>query len=482
MQNKNKRRTKIVATLGPATENLEAVKSLIAAGANIFRLNFSHGSHEEHLKKLHIIRQASEELNMPVGILQDLSGPKIRITQIDADNASLKRDQKVSLSQGKNLSNNQNIYTSSVNPVEFLQTGRTVLIADGAIALEVESISKEYVECKVTKGGSLRDRVGIAFPDSDLNLPATTEKDMQDLEWGLENQVDFIAVSFVQKALDIEKVTDRIKDYANVDKPLVIAKIEMKVALNNLEGILHASDGIMVARGDLGVEVPVEKVPSIQKDLIERANALGKPVIVATQMLHSMINSNRPTRAEVTDVAYAVESGTDAVMLSEETAIGNYPTESVEYLGKIAEEAEKNFDFEVFRMRFKETDISSSVPDAIAYAACAAAHHLNAAAIAACTETGFSAKLIAKYRPRQALYGMSSRLQSLRRMCLYWGVNPILLETPDSRVNEINNSLRKIQELEGLSDEDIAITTGGLTVRVPGATSVLEIRKFGEQI
>ena len=473
-----RRRTKIVATLGPATNQLDRIKELILAGVNVFRLNFSHGSHEEHLENIQKIRAAEEELNVPVAVLQDLSGPKIRITELDDGAKPIVRDEEILLKHGSKTSDHQTLYSPLLDPTKILKPGHTILLADGVMVLEVLDVTPDAANCKIIRGGSLRSRIGIAFPDSVVDLPATTEKDMKDLSWGLENKVDFVAVSFVQKAADIEKVTDKLKDYSNVERPLVIAKIEMRKAIDNISEILSASDGIMVARGDLGVEFPVEQVPTMQKDIIARANAMGKPVIVATQMLHSMVHANRPTRAEVTDVATAVNSGTDAVMLSEETAIGQYPVESVEYLAKIATEAEKEFNFDIYKRRFELYQSLSPVTDAIAYAACAAAHHLKASAIAACTETGLSARLVAKYRPRQALYGVSTQKLSMRRMCLYWGVVPILLENPDSRGTEIDSALREIKELENLPEDAIGIVTGGLTVRVPGTTSVLEIRTF----
>ncbi len=474
------RKTKIIATVGPAINNIESLKNLINAGVNVFRLNFSHGSHEEHLSNINMIRQAADEVNIPVGVLQDLSGPKIRITPIKDETQPLVRGGDVILRQSKTeLSDHNVIYSALVNPAEILEAGHTVLIADGALVLQVTNVSNNEVKCLITKGGNLRSRVGLAFPDAEINLPATTEKDMIDFEWGLQNKVDFIAISFVQNAEDIRRLTSKLEHLSNVDRPLIVAKIEMKKALSNIDEILEATDVVMVARGDLGVELPVEKLPSIQKMLIAKSNALGKPVIVATQMLHSMVNSNRPTRAEVTDVATAVNTGADAVMLSEETAIGAYPIESVEYLDKIAREAEHEFNFDIYKLRFDKKSFNQSIPDAIGYASCAAAYSLNAAAIIACTETGFSSKLIAKYRPQQPLYGVSYREPSLRRMCLYWGVTPIRMEASLSHGDEINTALAVIKKRESLTATDIAIITGGLMVHVPGATSVLEIRNFG---
>ena len=472
-----RRRTKIIATVGPAISNYEKIAELIETGVDVFRLNFSHGSHEEHKKSLDLIRQVSRDLNKYVGVLQDLSGPKIRITQIEENLPPLVKGDLIEIkNDAKLISSNKILYTGSIDPSKFLKSGDSVLLADGIMELTTKQVNPDSCLCEVKKGGVLRSKIGLAFPNSKINLPATTEKDLVDFEWGLENNIDFFAVSFVQTAEDVINLRNIAKK-KNID-PFIIAKIEMNTALQNIDEILNVSDSLMVARGDLGVELPVEKLPAIQRDLISRSNAIGKPVIVATQMLHSMVNSNRPTRAEVTDIATAVRSGADCVMLSEETAIGAFPQESVEYLAKIAHEAEKDFDFEVFKLRFKDNPTEFSIPNAIAYAACAAAHNLNATAIIACTETGFSARLIAKFRPKQALFGISRNISSLRRMCLFWGVKPVMAEIREDDT-EVSAALRLVKNLENHSADEIAVTTGGLKMHAPGSSSVVDIRAFG---
>lgn len=473
---KQRRKTKIISTLGPASKSPEIIRKLILAGVNVFRLNFSHGSQTEHLETFKLIKSISEEVQIPVGILQDLAGPKVRITELEGSILDIYDHNLVSLRKttSNQKSNHQIIYTEKVDPPRFLKAGNQILLADGIMELEVKEVRPDEVICLVKKGGRLRSRVGICFPDSIIDLPATTDKDLLDFKWGLDNEVDFIAVSFVQRASDITKLTEMMRGRKHL--PLLIAKIEMKTAMENIEEIIEAADGIMVARGDLGVELPVEKLPTIQKQLISKANIAGKPVIVATQMLHSMVLNNRPTRAEVTDVANAVNSGTDAVMLSEETAIGNYPVESVQYLDRIAKEAEKEFIFDIYKIRFSEHIGNISVPDAIAYAACAAAHRLNAGAIATCTETGYSARMVAKYRPQQPLFGLSTRESSVRRMNLYWGVKPILVKLTDSHNEEVLNALKIVKESEELTPGSLGIITGGLNVNTAGSTSVLDIR------
>lgn len=474
-----KRKTKIVATIGPAICNYEKISELIQSGVNVFRLNFSHGDHEQHLNSLKLIRKAETNLGITTAVLQDLSGPKVRITELEEGCEEIKKDEELEIKQGKDiLSNNKVVYTALVNPCTFVKEGDTILLADGNIELIAKTITNDSVVCTIKKDGKLRSRIGLAFPDSNIDLPATTEKDLIDFEWGLENEVDFVAVSFVQKADDIKLLKDKMGDTKT--PPFIISKIEMSTALKNLDEIIEVSDGIMVARGDLGVEIPVEKLPAVQSNIIKKSNAAGKPVIVATQMLHSMVNATRPTRAEVTDVANAVNNGADAVMLSEETAIGAFPRESVEYLAKIAHEAEKDFDFEVYKLRFGgQNVIGTSVPNAIAYAACAAAHNIGASTIVACTETGFSAKLIAKYRPQATLFGISRNIRALRRMCLYWGVSSILTEKTSNSNTEVDNALELIKQKENLDDNQIAITTGGIKAHHAGTTSVLDIRTFG---
>ena len=472
----SKRRTKIVVTIGPASKSEKTLKSLIQAGANLFRLNFSHGTHEDHLLALKAIRKVSEELGIYVAVLQDLSGPKLRISNIDGDVVELDDKSIVQLkkSDGSN-SNASCIYTELLDPVNVVEAGHDILLSDGMICLKAKSVKKDHVECLVKKGGRLRSRAGVAFPDGNIDLPATTEKDLKDLDWGIKNEVDYVAISFVQNAEDINRLSRIIAEQKGQSK--IIAKIERKAALENIYEILDASDGLMIARGDLGLEMPLEKVPMLQKSLIEQSNYRGVPVIVATQMLHSMVTSLRPTRAEVTDIANAVMTGADAIMLSEETAIGEHPVECVKTLDKIAAEAEQSFTFNEYKLRLRDSD-SETVPDAVAYAACAAANKVNAGAIIACTETGTSARLVAKYRPQQPLYATAVKDEALRRMCLYWGVIPISSKHTDTHHDEVEMAMLKVQELERFPNGTLAVITGGLSTRTPGATSIMDIREL----
>jgi pyruvate kinase len=467
------RKTKIVATLGPSSRGPENIRSLIEAGANVFRLNFSHGSHEEHLAVLKDVRAVSAEMGAWVAILQDLSGPKIRISNVEGDFCPISDGDTIELrvSEGQ-LSNAKAIFVEAVNPMKALQPGQRVFLADGLLELTAEQVKSDHVICRVAKGGRIRSRVGIAFPDSDVDLPATTKKDLNDLEWGLKNGVDYVAISFVRSAEDVIKLRHVINDKGS--SAGIIAKIERRIALENIDEIIAASDGLMVARGDLGLEVPLEQLPMLQRRLIEESNYRGIPVIVATQMMHSMITAVRPTRAEVSDIAAAVMSGADAVMLSDETAIGEHPQECVRYLSRVALAAEQTFAFEEYKLRLRNSD-SATVPDAIAYAACAAAIKTSAAALIACTETGTSVRLIAKYRPHQPLYGVSRKETSLRRMALYWGVRPISFNSGENREVELEQALKIVQSRHNLPNGSRAVVTGGRSTQTPGSTSILEV-------
>jgi len=474
--NSHYRKTKIIATVGPASRSPERVREIISAGANVFRLNFSHGSADEHTEVLKTIRAVSSEMRIPIAVLQDLSGPKIRITPVEGDYMQISDGAAVELfASHKEFSSAARIYVEGVNPAEIMQPGQIVLLADGIIELRAESVSDQAVKCRVVKGGRLRSRVGIAFPDSVIDLPAATEKDLKDVEWAIKHDVDYVAVSFVQNAKDILALRDVAK---RANKELkIISKIERKAALENIFEIMDVSDGVMVARGDLGLELPLEQLPMLQRRLIEHANYRGIPVIVATQMLHSMISSTRPTRAEVSDIATAVMSGADAVMLSEETAIGEHPVGAVRYLSRVAQAAEQSFAFEEYRLRLRDSD-RATVPDAVAYAASAAAIKVNAAVIIACTETGTTARLVAKYRPQQPLYGASRNESTLRRMSLYWGIIPISCEPSNTHEDEIEAAARAVQVRENAPNGARAVVIGGISVGKPGSTSVLEIREL----
>jgi len=376
-----KRKTKIVATIGPASSSPEVIYELIKAGMNVARLNFSHGTHQEHSMVVEHIRQASLELGVHVALLQDLCGPKVRIGLLENNEVHLVDGESIELKFFDGTTGNaQTLYVEAFDPAKVMRAGEKALLADGRILLTALEVHKDGVKCRIDAGGSLRSRSGIAVPDSRLNLPCLTEKDLKDLSWGVENEMDYIALSFVSSSRDIVQLKDEIRKRGG-DIP-VIAKIERAIALDTINEIAEAVDGLMVARGDLGLELPLERVPTAQRLIIETANYHGTPVITATQMLQSMVHEIRPTRAEVSDVSTAVLDGTDAVMLSEETAIGKNPVNVIQVLDRIIQEAENQFQFESFKPRLKGSD-SKTVADAICYAACGAANKVSAAAVVA---------------------------------------------------------------------------------------------------
>lgn len=478
LQLKSRRRTKIIATVGPSSRPVERIKELIQAGVNVFRLNFSHGSHEEHLETLKRIRAVAEELNSSVAVLQDLSGPKIRISAVENEFVQIADGAKLTLRKANgSKSTGEIVYVETLDPVKYLKPGEPVLLADGIISLEALHNDGTEVVCHIVKGGRLRSKVGIAFPESNVDIAATTEKDFTDLDWGIKHGIDYVAISFVKDANDIRQLREVIKKQGGDIH--IIAKIERKDALKNLDEIVLACHGVMVARGDLGLELPLEQLPRVQKEIIEKCNFAGIPVIVATQMLSSMVTSIRPTRAEVSDVAAAVMQGADAVMLSEETAIGEHPVQCVKYLNWIAIEAEKTFEFEEYKLRMRGAD-HETVADAVAYAACAAANKVSASALISCTSSGRAARLLAKYRPQQPLFATSIHPKTLRRMNLYWGITPIPSTEAKSHLEELEVALKAIQAFDNLPEGARAVITGGLIVGQPGSTSVMEIREFAK--
>ena len=444
---------------------------------DVARLNFSHGTHEDHGKVLQIVREESQAVGKSITVFQDLCGPKVRIGEIEGGETVLEDEQIVYLRHyhGEKGSG-EVLFVEAFDPVKVVKPGEKVLLADGKIVLEAESIDPKGVRCRALAGGTLRSRSGISVPDSKLNLPCLTEKDFHDLEWGVKNAVDYVAISFVGSSKDVAQLRDRITALgASIP---IIAKIERASSLDDIEAIVESADAVMVARGDLGLELPLERVPAAQKLIIDTANFAGRPVITATQMLVSMVNELRPTRAEVSDVCTAVRDGTDAVMLSEETAVGKHPEHTVKVLERILVEAEKEFLPEGFRPRLKGAD-QVKVADAICYAACNAAEKINASAIIACSLSGHTARLMSKYRPRHPLIGATPETRSLTRMTLLWGVQPLLTKLSDDATveDEINHALIAARDVYGLKPGSWVVVTAGLRAKKTGGTNVLEIRE-----
>jgi len=470
------RKTKIVSTLGPASSNPQVIGALIRAGVDVVRLNFSHGTHEEHSNILHIVRDEAKKAGRAISILQDLSGPKVRIGLLSGDVVQLHDGQTILLKKDEGKHGDEKVlYVEAFDPTKVLKAGEKVLLADGLVELMVESVASTGVTCLIESGGPLRSRSGLATPDSRVDIPPLTEKDLIDVEWAVKNQIDYVALSFVSQSKDIFKLRNKIHSLGS-DIPIV-AKFERASSIDNIADIVGASDAVMVARGDLGLELPLERVPSAQKLIIETANQRGTPVITATQMLRSMVRDLRPTRAEVTDVFTAVRDGTDAVMLSEETALGRDPVHVVKVLDRILQEAEKENQFRPLKSHVRSTD-EESVSDAICYAACSAANKVSASAILACTSSGYTARLMAKYRPQQPLIGATTEEKTLTKMALYWGVIPVSLSLDDevATEDEITRTMIASREQVGLKPGSRVVITAGLRAKKSGTTTLMEVR------
>jgi len=465
------RRTKIVCTIGPTSESPEVLRQLIESGMNVARLNFSHGSHDEHVQKIHTIRELSKEMGKPVAILQDLCGPKMRTGKIEEPGIDLVPGAELILTSEEIMGSGNRVSVSYKDLPEEVKTGDIILLADGLMELVVKEIKGQDITCTVVIGGLLTSNKGINLPTSVLKIPALTEKDRDDLAFGLANDVDFVALSFVKTVEDINDVKGLIAD-AGKSTP-VIAKIEKHEAIANIEGIMKATDGIMVARGDLGVEIPLEDVPGVQKMLVEKSVAAGKPVIIATQMLRSMVDAPRPTRAEATDVANAVLDGADAVMLSEETANGNFPVETVQYMSRIAAKAEENYPHK----QFMKSVCKERTSDSVSYAACILAEKLNTAAIVAPTKSGFTAPQISRFRPDSPIIALSPDESAMRRLCLFWGCHPSLVKDPGGTDEMIDQGASAALDTDFVSKGDTIVITAGHPTWVPGTTNMVKVRE-----
>jgi len=471
------RHTKIVATIGPTSESIEILREMIKAGVNVARLNFSHGTYEEHQRRIKAIRQAAAEVGKNVAILLDTKGPEIRLGNLENEPIHLKTGDKLTLTTEEIKGNKERISVTYKQLPRDVGPGDTILLADGLISLQVLNVTGTEIECEVKNGGEVRSRKGVNVPGVSVNLPAVTEQDISDIKFGIANNLDFIAASFVRKPGDILKIK-RIVEEEGADLH-IIAKIENQEAVNNLEGIIKVADGIMVARGDLGVEIPAEEVPLIQKIIIDKCNRVGKPVITATQMLESMIDNPRPTRAEASDVANAILDGTDAVMLSGETAAGKYPVEAVATMARIAVTAEAAINYEEILVR-KGRLLSRTVTDAISYATCSTAQDLEAAAIITSTESGYTAKMVSKYKPKAPIIAVTPHVKVLRKLSLTWGVQPLLVSHSEDTDTMISNAVKVSLEAGLISAGDLIVITAGVPVGVHGTTNLLKVHTVGD--
>ncbi|MFQ5719966.1 MAG: pyruvate kinase [Acidobacteriota bacterium] len=470
-----KPRTKIVCTIGPASREPEILQGLMQAGMSVARLNFSHGSQAQHSRTIASIRATSRRLGAGVAILQDLAGFKVRIGEIAGGGVSLDPAQKIVLTARDVPGDAREISVSYPDLVREVRAGDTLLLSDGAIELEVDQVSGGDLSCRVVVGGWLGSRKGVNVPGRSIGGSGLTAKDREDLAFGLEQGVDHVAMSFVRRADDIREAKDLIAERGH-DTP-VIAKIENRDALDEIDAILAVADGIMVARGDLGVGIPIARIPNVQKLLIARANRAAKPVITATHMLRSMVESPRPTRAEVTDVANSILDGTDAIMLSEETAVGAYPVEAAQTMADVAVETETAFPHDrwTFDLRQKDHD---TVAEAIAFAVCRMADDVDAAAILTCTSSGSTARAVARFRPRRPVLALTPRETTYRRLALTWGVVPCLGPATTSTDDLIQAALRAAGEESLVAPQQRVVITAGVPAGTPGHTNLIKVEEI----
>ena len=466
------RKTKIICTIGPASESEERLKELMLAGMNVARFNFSHGTHEEHKKKFDRVIKVSNELGLPVATLLDTKGPEIRLKDIEGGKTEIVSGQKFILTTEEVLGNNEKVTITYKNLVNDISVGTTILIDDGLIEMVVDAIEETDIICTVINGGPISNHKGVNVPGAELSMPYISDVDRSDIMFGCDMGFDFIAASFVrcrEDILEIRKILDQHGSHMKI-----IAKIESMQGIRNLEDILTVSDGIMVARGDLGVEIPMEDIPVVQKQMIKMAEAQGKHVITATQMLESMIKNPRPTRAETTDIANAIYDGTTAIMLSGETAAGAYPVEAVKTMAKIAERSEQDIDYNS-RMKKREHIDNFDVTTAISHATCTTAMDLKAAAIITVTISGFTAGMISRYKPNCPIIACSVSPRICRQLNLSWGVTPIWIARESTTDDLFDVAVRAAEEAGYIQKGDKVVLTAGVPLGVSGKTNMLRV-------
>lgn len=472
------RKTKIVCTLGPATNDVEIMKQLIQNGMDAARINFSHGTYETHAETIAKLKQAREELNAPIPLILDTKGPEIRVKTFKEDKVRLEEDATFTLTT-REVEGDVNIVSVTYADLpKDVHRGSRILIDDGLIELKVEDITETDVVCKVVNGGVVKSRKGVNLPGVEVNLPSLMEKDIEDLKFGVENGFDIVAASFIRSAEDVLKIR-RVLEENGGGQMHIISKIENQQGVENIDKILEASDGIMVARGDLGVEIPPEEVPLVQKILIAKANRIGKPVITATQMLESMVHSPRPTRAEANDVANAIFDGSDAIMLSGETAAGAYPLEAAATMARIALKAESGVDYAA-KLANTTEPARVNITNAISMAACATAAELKTAAITTVTKSGFTARMISRYRPACPLIASTSDETVWRQMNLIWGCKPMLYTGELPRGGVFDTALEIAVKSGLLKNGDTVVSALGMPLGFSGATNTLRVDIVGD--
>ena len=470
------RKTKIICTLGPSTDKEGVLRELVANGMNVARFNFSHGSHEEHLGRLEKLKSIREELGLPVAALLDTKGPEIRLKDFKNGTEMLDAGQMFTLTT-REVEGTKEICSITYKDLpQDVQPGGTIMLDDGLIKLQIQTVNDTDIVCKVLNSGKIKNKKGVNVPGVHLSMPYMSQRDRDDIIFGAQQGFDFIAASFVRTAQDVYDIRNLLNEYDSDIR--IIAKIENREGVNNIDSILAAADAVMVARGDLGVEIDFTELPGIQKTIIDRSFSFGKPIVTATQMLDSMIVNPRPTRAEISDVANAIYDGTSAIMLSGETAAGAYPVEALKTMSAIAERTEQ----EGFHLRGRTMDFNPgkiSVSDATAHAACLTARDVNAAAIVTVSESGTTARLLSKYRPQQPIIACVMREQVQRQLSLSWGITPLMMSLAHSTDELIEMSTSLAKENGYLHNGELAVVTAGVPVGVSGTTNMIKIHMVG---
>ena len=470
------RKTKIICTLGPSTDKDGVLRELIANGMNVARFNFSHGSHEEHKGRLDLLKSLREELGKPVAALLDTKGPEIRLKDFKNGTEMLEAGQAFTLTT-RDVEGTKEICSITYKDLpQDVAPGGTIMLDDGLIKLQIQTVNDTDIVCTVLNNGKIKNKKGVNVPGVHLSMPYMSQRDKDDIIFGIEQGFDFIAASFVRTAQDVYEIRNLLNEYDSNIR--IIAKIENREGVNNIDSILAAADAVMVARGDLGVEIDFTELPGIQKTIIDRSFSFGKPIVTATQMLDSMIVNPRPTRAEISDVANAIYDGTSAIMLSGETAAGAYPVEALKTMSAIAERTEQ----EGFHLRGRQMDSNPgkiSVSDATAHAACLTARDVNAAAIVTVSESGTTARLLSKYRPQQPIIACVMREQVQRQLSLSWGITPLMMSLAHSTDELIEMSTALAKENGYLHNGELAVVTAGVPVGVSGTTNMIKIHMVG---
>ncbi|MBI9013767.1 MAG: pyruvate kinase [Clostridiales bacterium] len=472
------KKTKIVCTIGPASESKEVFSKLVENGLNVARLNFSHGDHAEHLARIEMIKEVRKELNKPVAILLDTKGPEIRTGKFH-EAVILEEGQTFTLTTDEFVGTQDKCQISYEGLPGDVVNGDTILIDDGLVGLRVEKVVGNDIITTVMNTGQVKNHKGVNVPGVKINLPAITPKDEADIRFGLENGIDFIAASFVRKSADVLEIRKILESSENGDVH-IISKIENQEGLDNLDEIIRVSDGIMVARGDLGVEIPTEDVPLAQKLMIKKCNLAGMPVITATQMLDSMQRNPRPTRAEVTDVANAILDGTDAIMLSGETAAGRYPVESVQTMASIALKMESSIDYKELLKKKAVDLVEAGVTFAVSHATCNTAQDLDAAAIITATSSGFTTRKVSQFRPKAPIVATTINERVRRKLALVWGVETVLVDMATSADEIFEMGINKSKEAGFIKKGDLVVITAGVPIGVTGATNLMKVEIVGE--